>query len=82
MNNTYDVAFARAVSDPSTMWGISEQLLKSKGRLIFFLSTQPDNSEGKRELQKRNLEGISWKIEDVRIPKLNSPHKILVMDKQ
>ena len=82
MNNTYDVAFARAVSDPSTVWGISEQLLKSKGRLIFFLSTQPDNSAGKRELQKMNLEGISWQIEDIRIPKLNSPHKILVMDKQ
>ena len=82
MNNTYDVAFARAVSDPSTVWGICEQLLKSKGRLIFFLSTQPDNTEGKRELQKRNLKGISWQIEDVRIPKLNSPHKILVMDKQ
>ena len=82
MNNTYDVAFARAVSDPSTMWGISEQLLKSKGRLIFFLSTQPDNSPGKRELQKKNFEGISWQIEDVHIPKLNSPHKILVMDKQ
>jgi 16S rRNA G527 N7-methylase RsmG len=82
MNNTYDVAFARAVSDPSTVWGISEQLLKSKGRLIFFLSTQPDNSARKRELQNRNLEGISWQIEDVRIPKLNSSHKILVMDKQ
>ena len=82
MNNTYDVAFARAVSDPSTVWGICEQLLKSKGRLISFLSTQADNTAGKRELQKRNLEGISWQIEDVRIPKLNSAHKILVMDKQ
>jgi len=54
MNNTYDVAFARAVSDPSTIWGMSEQLLKSKGRLIFFLSTQPDNSVGKRESEARN----------------------------
>ena len=82
MNNPYDVAFARAVSDPSTMWGLSEELLKSKGRLIFFLSTQSDNPAGKRELQKRNLEGITWQIEDVHIPKLKRPHKILVMDKR
>ena len=82
MNNVYDVAFARAVSDPSTIWRISEQLLKSKGRLIFFLSTQLDDSEGKGKLQEKKLEGISSRIEEVHIPNLENPHKILVMDKK
>ena len=82
MNNVYDVAFARAVSDPPTIWRISEQLLKSKGRLIFFLSTQLDDSAGKGKAQEKKLEGISSRIEEVRIPNLENPHKILVMDKK
>ena len=57
MNNTYDVAFARAVSDPSTMWGISEQLLKSKGRLIFFscllsLTIRREKENYKKEVRR------------------------------
>ena len=82
MNNAYDVAFARAVSDPSTIWRMSEQLLKSKGRLIFFLSTQLDDSARKGKLQEKNLEGISSRIEEVHIPNLENPHKILVVDKK
>ena len=82
MNNSYDIAFARAVSDPPTIWRISEQLLKSKGRLIFFLSTQLDDSAAKGKLQEKKLEGVSSRIEEVRIPSLENPHKILVMDRK
>ena len=82
MNNAYDVAFARAVSDPSTIWRLSEQLLKNNGRLIFFLSTQLVNSDRKRELQENRLEGISWQMREVHVPNLKNPHKILVMDKK
>ena len=82
MNNTYDVACARAVSDPSTIWRLSEQLLKNNGRLIFFLSTQLVNSDRKRELQENRLEGISWQMREVHVPNFKNPHKILVMDKK
>ena len=82
MNNAYDVAFARAVSDPSTIWRLSEQLLKNNGRLIFFLSTQLVNSDRKRELQENRLEGISWQMREVHVPNLKNSHKILVMDKK
>ena len=82
MNNTYDVAFARAVSDPSTIWRLSEQLLKNNGRLIFFLSTRLVNSDRKRELQENRLEGISWQMREVHVPNLKNSHKILVMDKK
>lgn len=82
MNDLYDVAFARAVSDPSTIWRLAKQLLKSSGKLIFFLSTNPHNSVGKIESQKKILRGISWEIEEVHIPHFESPHLILVMNKK
>ncbi len=78
----FGTALARAVSDPITMWRICEGCLSDNGRLVFFLSTLPNESMAPLVELKEEIEGANFQVLDMRIPNLTNVHKVLIMEKK
>ena len=78
----FGTALARAVSDPVTMWRICESCLSDNGRLVFFLSTLPNESMAPIVELEEEIEGANFQVLDMRIPNLTNVHKVLIMEKK
>ena len=78
----FGTALARAVSDPVTMWRICESWLSDNGRLVFFLSTLPNESMAPLVELEEEIEGANFQVLDMRIPNLTNVHKVLIMEKK
>lgn len=78
----FGTALARAVSDPLTIWRICEGRLSDNGRLVFFLSTLPNESMTSFVELEEEIEGANCQIQDMQIPYLNNFHKVLIMEKK
>lgn len=78
----FGTALARAVSDPVTMWRICESWLSDNGRLVFFLSTLPNESMAPIVELEEEIEGANFQVLDMRIPNLTNVHKVLIMEKK
>ncbi len=82
LNKQFDTALARAVSDPAAMWRICRGHLVDSGRLVFFLSTLPNESMESFSEALEGLAGIDSEILDMRIPNVNKFHKVLIIEKK
>ena len=81
-DKNFSTALARAVSDPVTIWRICEGRLSDNGRLVFFLSTLPNESMTSFVELEEEIEGANCQIQDMQIPYLNNFHKVLIMEKK
>ena len=81
-DKNFSTALARAVSDPLTIWRICEGRLSDNGRLVFFLSTLPNESMTSFVELEEEIEGANCQIQDMQIPYLNNFHKVLIMEKK
>lgn len=81
-DKNFSTALARAVSDPVTIWRICEGRLSDNGRLVFFLSSLPNESMTSFVELEEEIEGANCQIQDMQIPYLNNFHKVLIMEKK
>ena len=81
LDKKFGTALARAVSDPLTIWRICQASLTDNGKLVFFLSTLPNESLGSLLKLVEGIKGVVSRIQDMHIPGLNNVHKILIIEK-
>ena len=82
LDKKFDTALARAVSDPIAIWRICKASLADNGKLIFFLSTLPNESLDSLLGLVEGIKDTAYQIQDMQIPSLNNFHKILIIEKK